>query len=399
MSLAQLRYQLEALQDSAAGGRSIGWKVLYANRSQPLLVAPDLHLARQAIGFFVRNPLLRLWGKAALLVDSVMPRLGLLPTLRLSTFPVSLADGEGDVCPAMYVGCPGPLQKLTLYCPNSAGSTDKVTKVAMSTSANEAIAREAYWLGTLGQIPELSPFLPRLLGAGTLSSGLGYLSMQALPHGISSRHFDRRHRHFLRLLAERQPVLTPWNLSGAHLRLKERLRQALPLMDAEHQDLLLTVLAEIEREIGPQRLPTCLLHSDFAPWNVRLAEQHLYVFDWEYAEESGNPVQDFLHFHLIPRVLRQWPMGPAGMPTLLSETAGYARGVFGEESGVAEACGSLALHYLLDTLTFYTTASGYLAPRHPVIRAYLELLRRRAEWMPQSLMKEAIPHGEQQRAV
>src|SRR3546814_19605916 len=86
------------------------------------------------------------------------------------------------------------------------------------------------------------------------------------------------------------------------------MQEALPLMDTQYQELMLAVLEEVEQSIGQTWLPTCLLHSDFAPWNVRLAEQHLYVFDWEYAEESGNPIQDFLHFHLIQRALQRWPM-------------------------------------------------------------------------------------------
>lgn len=399
MSVAQLRYQLESLQDAQANGHNVVFKVLYAKRSQPLLVAADLQSARHAIGFFIRNPLLRLWGNAALVLDHWMPQLGLLPVLRLNEFPASLTDEHGKTCPALYFGNPGPLQKLTLYCPNPDGDTHKVTKLALNKSANNAIAREAYWLGTLGQLPEISPFLPRLLGEGALACGRRYLSMQALPLGVSSRRFDRRHRHFLCLLAERQDELTPWNQSGAHLRLRERMQKALPLMDPQYQELMLHVLEEVEQKIGQTWLPTCLLHSDFAPWNVRLAEQHLYVFDWEYAEESGNPIQDFLHFHLIQSALRRWPMSAGSMPMLLKEVATYARDVFGEKSGVAQACGSLTLHYLLDTLTFYTTASGYLAPRHPVVHDYLELLRRRAEWMPQPMFMETIPHAQQQRAI
>ncbi|HYG32609.1 MAG TPA: phosphotransferase [Methylophilaceae bacterium] len=399
MSLAQLRHQLETLADAESKSRRMAWKVLYARRNQPLLVAPDPQAARQAIGFFIRNPLLRLWGQGSLLLDRMLPQLGLLPTLRLNEFPVSLAGKDGSPCPALYIGFPGPLQKLTLYCPDYQDGQHKVTKVALEKSANPAVAREAYWLGTLGQLPEIAPFLPRLVSEGTLACGRSYLSMQALPKGKSSHRFDRAHRHFLRLLAAYRPELTPWSLSGAHVRLRERMHQALPLMDIQYQELLQTALEEVEREIGVQRLPTCLLHSDFAPWNVRVTNQHLYVFDWEYAEESGNPIQDFLHFHLIQRVLRRWPMGASGMPTLLSEVAAYARGVYGDDSGVAEACGALALHYLLDTLTFYTTVSGYLAPRHPVVHAYLDLLRKRAEWMPQSRLMEAIPHAQQQRAI
>lgn len=399
MSLAQLRYQLENLQDADAKGHRMAWKVLYANRSQPLLVSTDMPTARHAIKFFIRNPLLRLWGTAALRLDHWMPQLGLLPTLRLNKFPASLSDESGESCPALYFGCPGPLQKLTLYCPDASDGRHKVTKVALNESANHAIAREAYWLGTLGQMPDMAPFLPHLRSEGALACGRRYLSMQALPLGVSSRRFDRRHRHFLCLLAERQQELTPWQQSGAHSRLRERMQEALPLMDTQYQELMLAVLEEVEQNIGQTWLPTCLLHSDFAPWNVRLAEQHLYVFDWEYAEESGNPIQDFLHFHLIQRALQRWPMSANNMPVLLQEVAAFARDVFGEKSGVAQACGPLTLHYLLDTLTFYTTASGYLAPRHPVVHTYLELLRRRAEWMPQPMFTETLSHAQQQRAI
>jgi hypothetical protein len=398
MSIAQLQQQLATLQDNQGKGTPMTWKVLYAKRSQPLLVSPDLPGAMHAVDFFMRNPVLRLWGKMALIIDHWLPWLNLLPTIRLDLFPSSLVGEGSEACPALYIGSPGPLQKMTLYCPGST-SMNRVTKVALNPSANDAIIREAYWLRTVGESTEIAAFLPRLLDEGMLACGRSFLSMQALPHGVFSTRFDRRHRHFLKLLAHFRPELTPWVQSEAHMRLRERMQRALPLMDQQYRDLLLSALEEVEYEIGQRRLPTCLIHSDFAPWNVRLAEQHLYVFDWEYAEKSGNPIQDFLHFHLIPRVLSRWPMGVSGMPVILAEVAAYARAVYGDDSGVAESCGALAMHYLLDTLTFYTTASGYLGLTHPVVRGYLELLEKRVQWMPQSLTKPTIPHAEQQQTV
>src|SRR3546814_20361110 len=90
MSLAQLRYQLENLQDADSKGHRMAWKVLYANRSQPLLVSTDLPSAQPPIWFFLRNPLLPLWGKAELRPVNWTPPPGLLPTLRLHTFTASL---------------------------------------------------------------------------------------------------------------------------------------------------------------------------------------------------------------------------------------------------------------------------------------------------------------------
>src|SRR3546814_8554259 len=103
MSVAQLRYQLETLQDADAKGHRMAWKVLYANRSQPLLVSTDLPSAQHAIRFFIRNPLLRLWGKAALRLDNWMPQLGLLPTLRLNTFPARSEEHTSELQSLMRI--------------------------------------------------------------------------------------------------------------------------------------------------------------------------------------------------------------------------------------------------------------------------------------------------------
>jgi hypothetical protein len=69
------------------------------------------------------------------------------------------------------------------------------------------------------------------------------------------------------------------------------------------------------------------------------------------------------------------------MAPLLSRAGRHADSVFGVRSGVAEAAGALAMHYLLDVITFYVEASRCLDPRHPVLRAYLRLLEQRGQWL------------------
>ena len=72
------------------------------------------------------------------------------------------------------------------------------------------------------------------------------------------------------------------------------------------------------------------------------------------------------------------------MSSLLTKAAHYANALFGPDSNVGEACGALTIHYLLDTLTFYVAASGYLDTAHPVMRCYLRLLENRALWLPKT---------------
>ncbi len=383
MSLSQLMPQLTTLRDEAAGSGEIAWKVLYPKRRQPLLVPLEVSLARSAIAFFIRNPLLRYWGNLLLTLDQWTPRTKLLATVKLEQFPTRILFGASDMTEtALYCGFPGPLQKLTMYCPGRNGDAGRVAKIALRASADEAIAQEAHWLGTLGGSQTTASFLPRLLQQGTLPCGRRFVAMQALPDGSPAAEFGELHRNFLKVLALHASPLTPWSESQAYARLGERLNSVLPVIAPHHRHLLQSVYDEIGQQIGSRKLPTCVVHADFAPWNLRLTNNQLFVFDWEYAVENGNPLQDFLHFHLLPRALQRWPLRTALMPKLLREAREYADDIFGKHNGVAEAGGALTLHYLLDTITFYTAASGNLDLKHAVLRTYMRLLAERAAWLP-----------------
>jgi aminoglycoside phosphotransferase (APT) family kinase protein len=173
----------------------------------------------------------------------------------------------------------------------------------------------------------------------------------------------------------------PWADTEAFNRLRERAQAVRPMMQAEHRALIDAALAEVEQRIGVCRLPACLAHGDFAPWNVRVQAGRLFAFDWEYAQAGANPLHDYLHFHLMSRLARHRPLGTRFMAPLLSRAGRHADSVFGVRSGVAEAAGALALHYLLDVITFYVEASRCLDPAHPVLRAYLQLLQQRGQWL------------------
>jgi hypothetical protein len=381
MSLKQIFPQLAALQTEQ--GDSMAWKVLYAGRRQPLLVPLSLPQAKRAVAVFVRNPLLRYWGLFMLTLDHWLPRARFLSIVRLQNFPGKLILGNDDLADvALFCGSPGPLQKLTIYCPARNGGPGVVAKLAMAPSANRAIMRESLWLGTLAGDPALAKFLPHLLQDGTLPCGLKYFVMQTLPFGTLSTKFGPHHFNFLRLLAKRQPAFYVWRESPAYTRLEKRLGKITPLIDERYRELLQAALDEINRQIGQDELPGCLVHSDFAPWNLRVTADQLFVFDWEYAEDCGNPLQDFLHFHLMPRAVKRKPLRSSDMPGLLAETRTYADAMFGADIGMAAASGALTLQYLVDTVTFYVQASGYLATEHPVMRVYLNLLEQRAQWLP-----------------
>jgi hypothetical protein len=43
-------------------------------------------------------------------------------------------------------------------------------------------------------------------------------------------------------------------------------------------------------------LPFHLCHGDFTPWNAKLVNKRLFLFDWEYADLEAPPGLDLVHF-------------------------------------------------------------------------------------------------------
>lgn len=391
MSFEEVWPRLTALRSDDAPAATLAWKVVYARRAQPLLLPTGSARRRgAAVSFFVRSRRWRWWARALLALDRWMPDAGLLPEVRIDHFAAATLFGDAAHATAIYVGSPGPLQKLTILCPCHGDEPARVAKVSLHASADAVVAREAQWLRTLGAAPTTEGFVPRLLDDGALPGGRRYIVMTALPEGATSLRFGPQHRAFLAALAEKGRS-EHWSASAAVTRLRERIRAVCALLGEAHCRLLEEGLLEIEASLERRPLPGCLLHGDFAPWNVRLTPERVFVFDWEYAQTSGNPLQDYLHFHLMPRVLqtRRTRVGPVFMRSLLKRAAAYAGEAFGADSGVVEVAGPLAVHYLLDTISFYVEASGYMDARHPVMRAYLQLLERRQAWLPR--VAEALP--------
>src|ERR1051325_6234963 len=222
MSLPELWPQLVTLRDHQPNGSTPAWKVLYSGRHRPLLVPLDSTQAREAVAFFMRNPLLRYWGNLLLTLDRWWPRAPWLPTVKLENFPyTTLFDTSNALGGALFCGFPGPLQKLTIYCPDQQADAGKVAKVALHESANAAIAHEAHWLEKLNRSQPIAGFLPQLLQQGMLPCGRRYISMRAVPQGISPRRFSEGHYQFLKLLAQQQSSSGLWQVSEAAKRLRE----------------------------------------------------------------------------------------------------------------------------------------------------------------------------------
>jgi hypothetical protein len=388
MNFSELWPLLANISAESERGKRLSLKVIFSERKQALLVPIDMQQAHDAVRFFINNPILAYWGHLLIKLDHYLPLLRLLPTVEFENFPLETLFGSNDSDKALepqgiaiFCGSPGPLQKITIHYPDAAGGLGKVAKVAVHETANEAIQKEVHWLEKLNKSAEIARFLPKLLQHSVLNHQRHCLTMMSLAEGISPKTFGIAHHAFLRALAKQKPVFSEWKNSEAHLRLKLRINSLASIVNADVSKLWHEVISEIELQTARAILPNLMIHGDFATWNLRQINADLFVFDWEYAQTHGNPLQDYLHFHLIPQALKRDDLTDTVMPAILKKTMAYADKQYGKDTGIGKAAGPLTLHYLLDTITFYTEASGYLDEHHPVLQCYTSLLQQRAQWL------------------
>jgi hypothetical protein len=75
-----------------------------------------------------------------------------------------------------------------------------------------------------------------------------------------------------------------------------RWRKAEPGLSSGWRALGEAALAKSKRALDGVMVPYGVAHGDFAPWNTRVEEGRLYVFDWEFASWEAPTLWDIFHF-------------------------------------------------------------------------------------------------------
>jgi len=365
-------------------------KILFGTSERPLIVpVGDDTFTREAIRLFVHGRVRRAWATAMLKLDHWLPPLRLLPKVKLSQFPLPEAYAElglSGLSFAVYCGSPGPLCKLTVY---SAASERWVTKIALQPSADQMVRNEGDVLAALAERRIGVGLIPRLVSHGQLSSGRSFVRTTVLSAGRREPRFGSMHREFLsQLHASGGDADKTWKESHTYATLLSRAAAINDCLDRESRELIAAVLADIAVLSHDQPVAECVVHGDFAPWNITMTDR-LCVFDWEYAQVRGNPLHDFLHFHVMSSALLHRRLGRAALRRLISLAGSQLERVAGSPPD-PRLVGALTLQYIADTVIFYCEADGELKREHPVIKAYMLLLRRRHSWLPADIAEKGV---------
>jgi len=221
----------------------------------------------------------------------------------LTTFLQELLN-VNDIYLAFSMGTPGYYRKTTAQIMSGDGQPLAYAKIAYTPQARELLIREASALRRLAVLNISTGHMPRLLYSGQFHES--DLLIQSAPSGKTrrgTRKLGKRHTEFL---AEIFNLTSTWGdfLESAYWeRLKKDVVEVQEWIGDNWYRRLQDALDVCESTLADRMMPLGLCHRDFTPWNTCVERERLYVFDWEYAAESGIPFWDIFHFVCFPAML------------------------------------------------------------------------------------------------
>lgn len=326
-------------------------------------------------------------GRWALKASKVMRKRSAAPVLG-DPSPAALVDllsaripEAATSCAGLVIGPRGPLQKATALLLDRQGAASSLVKVALASSADPCIHNEASWLNKLTDRRLLQGCVPRLRDTGVLTNGRAYLAQSVGPIGKMTTQYTSSHTRFLMALGQTNQMPRRIAESDVFQRLQVAVSNLRERIDASASGEIGKALEECQERLSVWDGPTAWAHRDFTAWNIRRTVAHIFVYDWEYACEDANPLQDVLHFHLSKHAVSRKGVTLSALAAALASSSRFASHAHPEYRWTVRVIKAHALLYLLDVLLFYAAADGDINWRDPIVHNYWGLMMRRNRWM------------------
>lgn len=139
--------------------------------------------------------------------------------------------------------------------------------------------------------------IPRCLYCGDIRDGV-YLFVQSTVKSHSStvvHEWTKRHWDFLSELHKKTGVESRFEDSDFAKSL-DRLSSSLDIFSSANSEVISGAIERISSHYKSQTVFFSVCHADFTPWNMFFERGELFVFDFEYSEQSYPPYLDWFHF-------------------------------------------------------------------------------------------------------
>jgi Phosphotransferase enzyme family len=213
--------------------------------------------------------------------------------------PLDVLVGEvtGEFHPVLTVslGTPTRFRKLTIQVMRSNGEILGYIKLPITKEAVARVRQEATSLERLKNCDALHSRIPRLLYSGEWANTY-ILFQSAGSQRPGPVEFGVLHDDFLQRLRTVAPLEKPGSVLVDET--AAIWQKAEPFLTSKWRSLGGWALARARQVLAKATVPCGIIHGDFAPWNTRVDNGHLYVFDWESTTESAPLDWDMFHFNI-----------------------------------------------------------------------------------------------------
>jgi hypothetical protein len=212
------------------------------------------------------------------------------------------ALGKGKISFALSLGEPNYYQKVTALIFDKNATPIAFAKVACTAQAICLISNEVFALEKISMLRCQSVVMPYLLGEGKTETA-SWILQSSLLLGRSSRNGLRNeHIAFLSELAQKSVQVLPLNLSDIWKYLQLILKSpVIPIkagFESERpfvEELCAKIKALNDVDVN-KPWPFTIAHGDFAPWNMRLIDGKIALYDWEYFLPLAPAGWDILYY-------------------------------------------------------------------------------------------------------
>lgn len=219
----------------------------------------------------------------------------------------------------IFGGSESPRRKITALAVTGGQGKDVVVKIADTELGAEAIKQESQALQMIAA-SELSGQAPKLIAEGQWCGY--YVQLQEKAIGNSRRQIDRlteSHLEFLSKLAMIERKVLP--LKETRIWQNVKALAGATSSKAMPQSIRIALEKALSDEFANMPVVCHRTHGDFAPWNIKVHNGKLFVYDWEDSLSDGLALTDIFHFlYRQASLVGSWP-GARNLILLITDSA------------------------------------------------------------------------------